>query len=158
MRKFFTVLTPVLFLYGCFKSDDKGCEPVSPDKEASRMAYFCDTSHISYTQHSSGIFYQVITPGAGDPVKASATIVINYTAVLLSDNAVFEQKTNTRLQLNTLITGWQIGIPLIRKGGHIKLVIPSYYAYGCLGYKSTNTDIPPNTPMYFDITLLDVVQ
>ena len=53
--------------------------------------------------------------------------------------------------LSTLIDGWKIGLPLIKKGGHIKLVIPSSLAYGCSGYGT----IPPNTPIFFDINLID---
>ena len=45
----------------------------------------------------------------------------------------------------------KIGLPLIKKGGHIKLVIPSSLAYGCSGYGT----IPPNTPLFFDINLID---
>lgn len=158
MRKIFILLVPALFFYACFKNDDKGCQPVSPDQEASRMAYFCDTSHIRYTRHPSGIFYEILAPGTGDSVQNNAAITINYKAVSLLDNSVFEEATNSRWQLSQLISGWQIGIPLIRKGGHIRLVIPSYYAYGCVGYKTDLATIPPNAPMYFDIQLLDVQQ
>jgi FKBP-type peptidyl-prolyl cis-trans isomerase len=54
--------------------------------------------------------------------------------------------------LSGVIKGWQIGIPLIKKGGRIKLVIPSSLAYGCKGQNS----IGPNSPLYFEVTLTDV--
>jgi len=60
--------------------------------------------------------------------------------------------TRSGWTLSSLIEGWKIGIPLIKKGGRIKLIIPSALAYGCTGYAS----IPPNTPLYFDVTLTDV--
>jgi FKBP-type peptidyl-prolyl cis-trans isomerase len=52
-----------------------------------------------------------------------------------------------------VIDGWKIGLPLIKKGGRIKLIIPSALAYSCTG---AGTSIPPNTPLYFDVTLNDV--
>jgi len=51
-----------------------------------------------------------------------------------------------------VISGWQIGIPLIQKGGFIKLIIPSALGYGCRG----TGPIPGDAIIYFDIQLLDV--
>jgi len=50
-----------------------------------------------------------------------------------------------------LIAGWQIGLPLIHKGGEIKLIVPSSLAYGC-----GNGPLPANSILYFDIHLVDV--
>ena len=52
--------------------------------------------------------------------------------------------------LENLITGWQIGIPLIKVGGRITLYIPSVYAYGKNGIGS---DILPNASLEFEILL-----
>jgi FKBP-type peptidyl-prolyl cis-trans isomerase FkpA len=54
--------------------------------------------------------------------------------------------------LNTVIEGWQIGMPLIKKGGRIKLIIPSSYGYGCI----EKGNIPPNSVLYYDVYLANV--
>jgi FKBP-type peptidyl-prolyl cis-trans isomerase FkpA len=37
--------------------------------------------------------------------------------------------------LSGVIARWQIGIPLIKQGGKVKLIIPPYLAYGCNDYR-----------------------
>ena len=59
--------------------------------------------------------------------------------------------TQTGWTLGSLIPGWQIGLPLIQKGGEIKLIVPSSLAYGC-----GSGPLPPNSVLYFDIHLVDV--
>jgi FKBP-type peptidyl-prolyl cis-trans isomerase len=51
--------------------------------------------------------------------------------------------------LSQLIVGWQIAVPLIGKGGRIKVVLPSSLGYGA----QAAGPIPANSPLYFDITL-----
>jgi FKBP-type peptidyl-prolyl cis-trans isomerase len=51
--------------------------------------------------------------------------------------------------LKDLIVGWQIAVPLIGKGGKIKMVIPSSLAYGA----STVGSIPANSPLYFQMSI-----
>jgi FKBP-type peptidyl-prolyl cis-trans isomerase FkpA len=48
--------------------------------------------------------------------------------------------------------GWQIGLPKIGVGGHIIMLVPSGFAYGCTGYGP----VPANAPLYFDVRLLQV--
>jgi FKBP-type peptidyl-prolyl cis-trans isomerase FklB len=55
--------------------------------------------------------------------------------------------------LNNLIKGWQIGLSLCKVGGKIRLIIPSGLAYSI---RNRATEIPPNSILVFDITVLDV--
>jgi FKBP-type peptidyl-prolyl cis-trans isomerase FkpA len=54
--------------------------------------------------------------------------------------------------LNGVIPGFQYGLPLIQKGGIIKLIIPSSLAYGCRGFGA----VPGNSVLFFEIELTDV--
>ncbi len=71
------------------------------------------------------------------------------------DGTLIEDKSTTPVTvlLNQFIEGWRIAIPYLQKGGHMKMVVPSSLAYGCTGIPGT---IPPNTPLYFDIVLVNV--
>jgi FKBP-type peptidyl-prolyl cis-trans isomerase FkpA len=104
--------------------------------------------------HSSGLYYEIVTPGSGATASANSTIYITYVGKFL-DGSTFDQQSNpgaTGWPLSQLIEGWRTGIPLIQEGGRIKLIVPSAMAYGCTGYAA----IPGNTVLFFDITLTDV--
>jgi len=55
-------------------------------------------------------------------------------------------------ELDSLVQGLQYGLLKIRAGGRIKLLVPSALAFGCVG----KGNIPPNTPLYFDVSLINV--
>lgn len=111
------------------------------------MVNFCTTNNISYSTHPSGILYQIITPGSATKANLCETISMTYTGTLLNGTK-FDSGTIS-YPLSQLIVGWQIAVPLIGKGGHIKVVIPSSLAYGSQSVGS----IPANSPLFFDIIL-----
>ncbi len=151
----FVILFIISFFPGCTK--DKSCKPKSVQSEVPQMQAFAAINGINATAHSSGIYFEIITPGSGETPTANSKIVITYTGKMMDGN-VFDEMTTPNTQnpwpLNGLIQGWIIGIPLIKEGGRIKLIIPSSLAYGCDQYYS----IPGNSVLYFDVTLVDVVQ
>lgn len=132
-----------------------GCTPVSPQMEESQITAYASANNITAVKHSSGIFYQVIDPGTGTATPAlNSKVYITYSGKLLN-GTLFDQGTDaskTGWALGSLIEGWQIGLPLIKKGGRIKLIIPSSLAYGC----NTAGSIPSNAVLYFDISLIDL--
>ncbi|MEI6085972.1 MAG: FKBP-type peptidyl-prolyl cis-trans isomerase [Bacteroidota bacterium] len=156
MRKLIFVL-PVFLLaaLSCGKTSTSGCTPATVASEQTALVSYCTTNTINYTAHSSGILYEIVNPGTGNTPTLTSRIFITYTGKLFN-GTVFDSQSNATLTgwtLNSLIDGWKIGLPLIKKGGHIKLVIPSSLAYGCVG---SGTTIPSNTPLFFDISLVDV--
>lgn len=147
----------VLFLFsmsGCSKKD-QGCTPVSPQAEEPQITAYASANGIAAVKHTSGIYYQIIDPGTGATPTLTSKVYITYTGKFLN-GTVFDEAddaSQTGWQLGGLIEGWGIGLPLIKKGGRIKLIIPSSLAYGCPGAPPT---IPPNSVLYFDISLVDV--
>ena len=55
-----------------------------------------------------------------------------------------------------IIKGWQLGIPGMKVGGKRKLEIPASLAYGA--QSPPNSSIPPNSDLYFDVELLDLIK
>ncbi|WP_432711682.1 FKBP-type peptidyl-prolyl cis-trans isomerase [Pedobacter sp.] len=105
-------------------------------------------------KESNGLFYQILKPGTGTvPVKVTDDVTVKYEARLLDGTVV--DKTNTdavSFPLSGVIEGWQKGIPLIKAGGKIRLIIPSTMAY-------TNRKvgaIPANSPLDFTVDLISV--
>ena len=144
------LVAPLLFA-ACGKSDT-ACVPATVASEKAAMVAYCTANNITYTEHASGILYEVMAPGLGTQPTLTSTVSTVYTGKLLNGTQFDASANPVSFLLNGVIEGWKIGIPLIKKGGRIKLVIPSSLAYGCNGSGS----IPPNSPLYFEVNLTDV--
>jgi FKBP-type peptidyl-prolyl cis-trans isomerase FkpA len=154
VKKYLFFLLVAMAGYGCLKSESSGCQPVAVASEKARLVQFCSTNNITYTEHSSGMLYQIMDPGQGTLVPAASSVVtVQYVGKYMNGVTFDSSSTPFTSNLSQLIDGWKIGLPLIKKGGKIKLVIPSSLAYSCTGYPPV---IPANAPLYFDITLVDL--
>ncbi|RZK59989.1 MAG: peptidylprolyl isomerase [Pedobacter sp.] len=112
---------------------------------------FIAKNSIVAVKHSSGLYYQILAPGSGNTnFTSSTTVTVNYEGKLL--NGTGFDKGNNSFPLGNLIQGWQIGIPLIQKGGRIRLIIPSALAYG---NTSPGAGIPKNAVLDFTIDLIN---
>lgn len=151
MRSFNLVLSMVLALAltGCSNKDkDTACTTAAED-DAKMQKYITDNG-ITATKHSSGMYYQVIEPGTGATPTINSTVKANYTGKF-TNNTSFDAGVAS-FPLSGVIEGWQIGIPLIKQGGKIKLIIPPYLGYGCNDYRG----IPGNSVLVFDVELQEV--
>lgn len=137
---------------GCIK-EEEGCKPASAQSEETAIRNYAAANGIVPTKHSSGLFYQVLSPGTGVSPSPSSVVGITYEGKTTA-NVVFDQSTTQKdWPLDRLIVGWQIGLPLIKEGGSIVLLVPSSMAYGC---SSPSAAIPSNSILIFNINLLDV--
>jgi len=117
--------------------------------------FMVDKSLTGFTKLPSGVYYEVITPGSGiDEVKLTSSITVAYTGRFLS-GTVFDSATKEKAftdKLDNLILAWKETVPLIKKGGKIRILVPSLSGYGITGGGS----ISPNSVLDFDIELIDV--
>lgn len=158
MKKTISILFLSLLLTGagsCIK--DTGCQDKTLISEQAAITGYATANGITATAHSSGIYYEIINPGSGATANLNSTVKVNYVGKYVSNGTIFDQTTvatgPVSFVLGGVIPGWQLGIPLIQKGGSIKLIIPSSLAYGCSG----RSPIPSNAILYFEIELLDVL-
>ncbi len=149
------LLTTGLFLACSKSSSTSTCTNVPPEDERNTILHYIDTSGLeNVIEDQSGLFYQIIEPGSGGSPSLSSRVYIKYRGYLL-DGTQFDAKsdpTQTGWALGGLIVGWQIGLPKIKKGGKIKLIVPSGYGYGCRG---SGSSIPANSILAFDVELSD---
>jgi FKBP-type peptidyl-prolyl cis-trans isomerase FkpA len=127
------------------------CVNATPESELPVMTGFCVSNSIAYTISPNIILYQIINAGTGATPNSLSTINVNYSGRLMN-NFPFDSGVGVTFNLYQLIQAFQLMLPLIGAGGRIKFVTPSTYAYGCLG----GGTIPPNSPLYFDVTLNSV--
>lgn len=155
MKKTFIILSAYFLLFNstsCIK-DDTGCQNKTIQSEQAAILAYATANGIAGISHSSGLYYQVINPGSGATPTLNSKIFVTYTGKLLNGTQFDAGSTPAGgWVLAGLIQGWQIGLPLIKKGGVLKLIIPSSLAYGCQGQGS----ITGNSILFFDIQLTDV--
>jgi FKBP-type peptidyl-prolyl cis-trans isomerase FkpA len=151
MKKFLVVACVVIMsCTGCAK-EEKGCTPVSPASEEARIKDYATASGITAQKDPSGLYYQIIEPGTGVTPTRNSIVQVGYVGKLLNGQ-IFDQNTSYKEVLGGLIEGWQIGIPLIKKGGKIRLIVPSALAYAC----NRIGPIGANEILFFEVSLLDV--
>lgn len=136
---------------GCNKDDD--AEKQAELDEQVILDYLA-ANNINAEKHESGLYYLITDEGDGDNPTAFSTVEVFYKGYF-TDGSIFDQTTIAPVSfpLQNLITGWQIGIPLIKEGGSIKLFLPSALGYGENGSQS----VPPNTVIFFDIDLVSIL-
>lgn len=159
-------LLPILFVCcgvsGCIKSN-------SDLQQAKVQAAIDDKIITSYiaannltgqalkANDTTGVYYIVEQPGVGNDLFTSSTLVtVGYTGKLLTTEKVFIQTTNFNpsFQLGQVMVGWRLGIPKIKKGGIVRILIPSRDAYGA--YAQPQIGLPANAVLDFEIQLYDI--
>lgn len=138
---------------GCVK--DTSCDPKSVDSERTTIVNYAAANSISATAHTSGLYYEITNPGAGASPTSTSGVKVTYTGKLLNGSTFDSATTPVDLPLGQAIQGWQIGLPLLKEGGSMKMIIPSSLAWGCQGAGSGV--IPPDAIVYFEVTLVDVL-
>lgn len=163
-KNLFFILTIATFSFvfsGCLKQDTIGsqgsCVPNTTGTptaaEITSLQNYLTSHSITATQHPGGFFYIIIAPGSGPTPNLSSTVTVKYTGTLENGNIFDQNQTGASFPLSQLILGWQRGLPLIQKGGSIKLFLPPSLGYGC----TQVGQIPPGSNLIFTIDLLDVL-
>lgn len=102
----------------------------------------------------SGIYYVMEKEGAGEHPNASSKVKAHYHGELLNGekfDSSYDRNQPLDFNLGQVVPGWRISIPLLKKGGKGRFLIPSDLAYGARGAGK----IPPNSVLVFDIELID---
>lgn len=101
-----------------------------------------------------GVYYTILKEGTGRQVSVNDTVTAYYKGYLLKDGSIFDQTKDkpATFPLKRLIQGWQIGVPLCKIGGKIKIIIPSNLGYSI---RTRAAKIPPNSILVFEIEIVD---
>jgi peptidylprolyl isomerase len=104
----------------------------------------------------SGLKYIMIQEGTGlNPIKGN-TVKVHYTGYF-KDGSIFDSSVSRgeafefKLGMKQVISGWDEGIALLKKGGKARLIIPPALAYG----SEAMGPIPGNSTLIFDVELID---
>lgn len=113
-----------------------------------------DENALNATITPDSLFYQDIElEGTGDAPNTDNIVEVRYKGYLL-DETVFDQTqgdATVSFRLDQVIQGWQMAVPLLKRGGKGTFYFPSVLGFGSL----ENGVIEPNTILVFDIELVD---
>jgi FKBP-type peptidyl-prolyl cis-trans isomerase FkpA len=157
MKKYIFILSMlVIGLASCTKDNSNQQPVVDPAVQAKAdddaiVGYLATHTTITATKDATGLYYQVVEPGTGAAITDNSTLVVSYASKGLNDVQI-EANDNVTFKLSTLIPGWRIGLPKIKNGGKIVMLVPSGLAYGPYG----SGRIPPNTVIVFTVTVKSV--
>jgi FKBP-type peptidyl-prolyl cis-trans isomerase FkpA len=152
MKKYLGIILLVTVAFSsCSKKDTFDPVAQAANDDVLIKAYLAAHPTINATKDASGLYYQIVTQGTGSNANSASTVTANYSGTLL-DGTVFDKGTNFSFSLASVIDGWKIGIPLVKSGGRILLLIPSGLGYG----NSAAGSIPANSVLLFTIDVLSV--
>ena len=113
---------------------------------------------MAETTTPTGLKYEDLAEGTGDPAKAGQKISVHYTG-WLTDGKKFDSSKDRgqpflfSLGQGQVIKGWDEGVQGMKVGGKRKLTIPPQLGYGSRGAAGT---IPPGATLVFEVELLKI--
>ena len=110
------------------------------------------------TRTPSGLYYQDLGEGGGATAEPGDRVAVHYTGWLPSGEKFDSSRDLGQLFVfqvgaGNVIKGWDEGVAGMRVGGRRRLVIPPELGYGAEGYPGA---IPPNSPLIFDVELVEI--
>lgn len=129
-------------------------------KENDDMDYYQKSHQLNFVKTTSGIRYYVYkTTAKGDSIKNGDILTLHYTLSLLDGTECYSSKTGTPKQLRVGMDDAESGLHkamlFLKNGDKALLLIPSHLAHGLLG---DSKKIPPQSPIVYDIEILDVAK
>lgn len=134
-------------------------ERFSAVKERSQKVLEKAKNNPKAKEYPSGFVLVTLEEGDGPKVTEGADVQAHY--ILSNSNGeVIENSFMSSAQnnqpapsfsLNSVVRGWQLGIPEMRKGGRYRLILPYDLAYGEQG----NQGIQPYETLTFEIEVID---
>lgn len=139
----------LFFAMGC--GQDGICEESLPSIEQ-----YIEDNNLSVTEGEQGLKYIITEPGSAERPTIASAVTVNYTGTLTNDQEFDSNAGRAAITfpLSNVITGWQLGIPLVGRGGRIQLFIPSEIAYG----NQLVAGICPNSDLIFEVELVNFTE
>ena len=155
MRKYLLIIFVLATGFAACHSDNSSAS-FNADKQAvkddSTIQTYIKKNHITAVKDPSGLYYQVLKQGPGPNATESSTVRVTYEGKMI-DGTVFDKTVTPAIfPLKNVVPGWTIGIPHVKAGGSILLIIPSKLGYG----NAEAGPIPENSVLIFTIDVLNV--
>lgn len=143
------------------KQQEEASKKQMQEDDEKLQAYFKEKG-LHPEKTSSGLYYIIDKQGSGPEIEKGQKVTVNYTGTNL-DGKPFDSNVDPQFQhtdpfsfpvgLGQVITGWDEGIMLLKKGSKARFFIPSPLAYG---QRDMGPDMGPNAILVFDVEVTGV--
>ncbi len=124
-----------------------------PDSiEDTRFAASLEINLAAFTRTPSGLYYEDVTQGTGEPATAGQSVSVAYTGWLTNGTQFDSGEFPFLLGAGQVVPGFDEGVQGMRVGGVRRIIIPPELGYGNRG----SGPVPPNAIMIFRIELLSI--
>lgn len=140
------VICTALFLVNCSK-----------DNSDELIQSYLTENGLTAQVTDEGLHYIIEKEGTGIRPTSSSEVTVHYEGTLLNGDVFdssFDRGQTATFFLTQVIRAWQIGIPLIKEGGKIKLICPPDLAYG--SNPPPGSIIGNNEVLVFEVELFNV--
>jgi FKBP-type peptidyl-prolyl cis-trans isomerase FkpA len=128
-------------------------QPIAGDVERTTFAPQLGVHLDQMVKRASGLYVQDLSPGSGTFASRGRTAVVRYTGWRADGKQFDDGEITITLGKAQTIAAWEEGVLGMRVGGKRRLVVPPNLGYGARG---AGDDIPPNTVLVFDMTLMTI--
>ena len=155
MKKILGVFGGLIFLSGCGKDDGFTVEEQMAIDIAAIESYL-DNNGISTDLHESGIRFIISDQGEGRTPALGDVAVVKYDFNVLGSDEVagFSEFGDSFTISDNLMRALFFMLQEIQVGGKITFYAPSGYCFG----EASNSSIPPNANLVFNLELISVVR
>jgi FKBP-type peptidyl-prolyl cis-trans isomerase len=128
------------------------------NKKASDEFFAANKNKEGVITTNSGLQYKILVKGTGPSPKDTSTVKVHYRGTLLDGrefDSSYKRNEPTEFPVNQVIKGWTEALQLMHVGDKWELYIPANLAYGEQGAGNL---IEPNSPLIFEVELLEIVK
>ncbi|MEM0994980.1 MAG: FKBP-type peptidyl-prolyl cis-trans isomerase [Bacteroidota bacterium] len=139
----------------------------SPQNQAERdrneMLNFAIDSTWNVVATSSGLYYEIVESGTGEPLAWADRLEVHYEGFFMNGkkfDSSYDRNRTLQFYIGNMIDGWNEVLQLVRPRGKINLLVPSRLAYGEKGLVTATGDtlVPPNQALAFKISVLKKIK
>jgi FKBP-type peptidyl-prolyl cis-trans isomerase len=129
-----------------------------PKGDSLTLDKFIISQNIKAERTPEGVFFTAHTEGSGQQPLQGDFVKIRYVGKLL-DGKIFDESPKNapfafKIGSKQVIEGWEIAIQKLKVGSKVTLYVPAKYAYGSMALGDV---IAPNSPLMYDIELLEIL-